>query len=473
MTLRRRAGSLRWRLLGATVVTLSLALLVAHVWLSGLFRDHVQRQFDAALVQQLDQITARLEVDPQGRPTIDARRLSDPRWTTPYSGLYWQLDRLAPDGQARVGVLRSRSLWDAQLALAADALADGALHTHEGPGPRGQALRIVERSVQVAEDPQSRWRLMVAADTRETREAVAHFSGVLAASLSALGILLVLAAVAQVAVGLAPLSALQRALQQVRDGRTPRIEGSFPVEVQPLVDDFNGVLDRNTEVIARARTQAGNLAHALKTPLAVMDNAARQADEPGLRALVAEQVQVAQRHIDWHLARARAAATQRLPGQSTLVRPVIDGLLRVMGRLHAERQLSLQGDDVPAALAFAGEEQDLREMLGNVLDNACRSACSTVRVSAFREGGRLWVVVEDDGPGIPPAQRDAVLQRGVRLDEATPGSGLGLAIVAELAALYGGQVTLDGRDGGGLCVRLALPAALSVAGKPAGIPQED
>lgn len=456
----RWPGSLRLRLLGATLVTLALALAGAHAWLGGLFRDHVMRQFDATLVLQLDQLTARLEFDAQGQPLIDPRSLSDPRLDKPYSGLYWQLDRMSPGGQTRVGVLRSRSLWDTQLALSADALADGDLHTHDGLGPQGHAVRIVERSLAVPEQPQARWRLMVAADTREALAAADDFNGVLAASLAGLGALLALAALAQVAVGLAPLKAMQRALQQVRQARTARLEGRFPAEVQPLIDDFNGVLDRNAEVVGRARTQAGNLAHALKTPLAVLGNAAAQVPNNDLAPLVAEQVQVAQRHIQWHLARARVAASQGLPGQRTPLLPLLAGLLRVMGKLHAERGLDIAAaDEIPADMAFAGEEQDLQDMLGNLLDNACRCARGAVHVHAVREGTQLHIVVNDDGPGIAPAQRAAVLQRGVRLDESTPGSGLGLAIVVELAALYGGALTLDTSPAGGLSARLTLPAA--------------
>lgn len=453
-----QAGSLRLRLLVATLVTLAVALAGSHVLLSGLFRDHVLRQFDATLVQQLDQLAARLELDAQGQPRIDARTLSDPRWEKPYSGLYWQVEPLVADGPAPVGLLRSRSLWDAQLALDPDPLVDGVLHLHEQAGPRGETLRVVERALRFDEVPQQRWRLAVAADSAGARDAVAQFSGLLALSLAVLGGLLVLAALAQVAVGLSPLAGLQRALQRVRSGQVQRLEGDFPAELLPLVGDFNGVLDRNAEVVQRARTQAGNLAHALKTPLAVLDNAARQAPEPELRTLVGEQVRIAQRHVDWHLARARVAGTPQLPGQRTPLQPLLAQLLRVMDRLYAARQLALEADVQPVDGAFAGEEQDLQEMLGNLLDNACRSARTTVRVRARCEGATLYVVVEDDGPGIAPAVRANVLRRGVRLDESTPGSGLGLAIVDELAALYGGQLALEYSPEGGLRARLDLPA---------------
>ncbi|WP_304914693.1 sensor histidine kinase [Hydrogenophaga sp.] len=462
MTRMRWTRSLRFRLLAATLVALALALLLAGWALAGLFRQHVMRQFETSLTQQLDQLTARLEFDATGQPLIDPQGLSDPRWQKPYSGLYWQIDQISADGQARSSVLRSRSLWDTRLELHPDDLADGALHAHEGTGPQGSAVLMLERTVRPDEQPEVRWRLVVAANTQDSLLAVARFNGVLAMSLLVLGLLLVLAALAQVAVGLSPLRNLQRALARVREGQAARLQGQFPAEVQPLIDDFNGVLERNAEVVARARTQAGNLAHAIKTPLAVLGQAATQSlqtslGDPALARLVQEQVATARRHIDWHLARSRAAAAQNLPGLRTPLAPVAAGLARVMQRVYAARALQIDVTGVPEALAFAGEEQDLQEMLGNLLDNACKWARTTVRVSAKVNEDELCVEVEDDGPGLDEAARDAVLARGVRMDEAVPGSGLGLAIVNELAQLYGGRLQLCSSSLDGLRATLTLP----------------
>jgi signal transduction histidine kinase len=457
-------GSLRFRLLAATLAALSVALVLAGLLLAGLFRDHVLRQFESALTTQLDQLTARLEVDASGQPQIDAQRLSDPRWQRPYSGLYWQLDRLSADGLARQAVLRSRSLWDQRLDLVADALADGSRHVHEAIGPQNQPLLLVERTVRIGAAPGAGWRLVVAGDLVQTGQAVRDFNRMLALSLALLGLLLVLAALAQVTVGLAPLKALQRALNRVRDGQAPRLQGAFPDELQPLVQDFNTVLDRNAEATARARAQAGNLAHALKTPLAVMAHAANHVGEHhALPALVAEQVAVAQRQLDWQLARARAAATQGLPGQRTAVGPVLQGLLRVMGKVHAARELRWRAPPPAANALFAGEEQDLQDMLGNLLDNAARWATSEVAVAAQRQGDRLLITIDDDGPGIAPERRSAALTRGTRLDESAPGSGLGLHIVADLADLYGGALALSEGPLGGLRVQLELPAPAAAA----------
>lgn len=459
--------SLRFRLLAATLVALAFALVLAGLMLGGLFRDHVMRQFSQSLTVQLDQVTARLEFDAAGQPQIDPQTLSDPRWSRPYSGLYWQIDGAGPARQR--GVLRSRSLWDVALSVPNDVLAHGAVHVHEESGPAGARLLLVERTITRDGAAATPWRLIVAADLSESAAAVTRFNGVLAASLATLFVLLCAAALAQVAIGLAPLRALQRTLVGVHAGVSPRLIGRFPSEVQPLVDDFNAVLDRNAEVVERARTQAGNLAHAIKTPLAAMSQAAavalRKPEASGaeLAALVEEQVGVARRHVDWNLARARAAAAQGVPGARVPLQPVVSGLLRVLERVHAERGVTLQCLPMAPELAFAGEVQDLQEMLGNLLDNACKWARHEVRVSVttsgLASGSRLRIVIDDDGPGIEADRRESVMARGARLDESVPGSGLGLAIVSELASLYGGSMRLQSAPTGGLRVELELPGA--------------
>ena len=460
MPARRRLHSLRVRWLAATLAAMAVALGLAGLLLHSLFQDHVRRQFQTTLVQQLDQLTGRLEFDASGQASIDPATLTDPRWSQPYSGLYWQLDEVGAASET-LGEQRSRSLWDDRLHPIQDAPADGQVHVHPGTGPRQTALLQVERAVFSADAPTRRWRLVVAGDLADVNEASERFAQVLVLSLLGLGILLSMAALAQVSIGLAPLRALQRALTELREGRMQRLEGAFPDEVQPLIDDFNGVLDRNAEVVERARTQAGNLAHALKTPLAVLDQAASLPQAPesdSLARLVHDQVHLARRHIDWHLKRARVAAAQRLPGQRTPVAPVLDGLLRVLARVHEARHLDLGREDVPGDWAFAGEEQDLQEMLGNLMDNACLWARTQVHVGVVKTGGQLEISVEDDGPGIAPERRQAALARGVRLDETTPGSGLGLAIVADLAGLYGGRLALEESACGGLKARISLPA---------------
>ena len=227
---------------------------VAGFVLGGLFKEHVQTQFQTGLRQQLDQLIAKLEFDSAGRPVINPQSLSDPRWQSAYSGLYWQIDEISLDGLSRTGVLRSRSLWDSNLQLNTDSLTDGALHVHEILGPQDSTLLLLERTVRTVEQSTARWRLIVAGDLKDTRDAVQRFTNVLVVSLAVLFFLLVLAAWAQVAVGLKPLRQLQHSLKQVQQANSTRLLGVFPTEVQPLVDDFNRVLEQNHQVLERART---------------------------------------------------------------------------------------------------------------------------------------------------------------------------------------------------------------------------
>jgi signal transduction histidine kinase len=355
-------------------------------------------------------------------------------------------------------------LWDAQLDAPTDVLAGGQTHLHTLTGPDGAPLLALERTVQLGAGDAPRWRLLVAADRHATTAAADAFDRVLLLSLAVLVALLTAAAAAQTAIGLRPLQRLQRGLAELRAGRTQHLGGRFPREVQPLVDDFNAVLDSNAEIVARARVQAGDLAHALKTPLAALAQgaeAARAGPErlAELPALVAEQVALARRQVDWQLSRVRAAAARTVPGVRTEVAPVVAGLLRVMEHVHAERGLRIETALAPG-LAFAGEAQDLQEMLGNLLDNACKWARRTVQVSAAPVSGgtRLRLQVDDDGPGIDAAQRERALARGERLDQSAPGNGLGLAIVHDRVRLYGGTMVLDNAPQGGLRVVLELPA---------------
>lgn len=454
--------SLRIRLLAGTLFWVVGTILVAGWGLGNMFRQHVEAQFHAELRTHLDQLTAQLSLDAQGRLQLTLP-LSDPRFARPYSGYYWQVDEVGEGVAGTTALLRSRSLWDAVLTVSSDTLVKGDIHTHRVLGPQGKLLGLVERSVRMDDGPDSKThtlRLMAAADAELMAEPVARFKGALWLALGALGAVLVLAAVVQVSVGLSPLRALRTALAKVHGGDAPRLAGDFPVEVMPLVDEFNSVLTQSAEVVERARTHAGNLAHALKTPLSVLSNAAqaRNPQDPELARLVLEQIGVARRQVDYHLARAQAAATTRVPGARTLLLPVIEGLVRVMQRIHVQRDLSLVVVPWSPELAFRGETQDLQEMLGNLLDNACKWAAHRVELNAHTDGAMVTMTLDDDGPGLNVQQRDAVMRRGVRADEQVPGSGLGLAIVDDLARLYGGRVELLDSPLGGLRAALTLPA---------------
>jgi signal transduction histidine kinase len=270
---------------------------------------------------------------------------------------------------------------------------------------------------------------------------------------------------AEVRKGLAPFERLRARLLAVRDGRAARVEGEYPSEVQPLVSDMNALLERRERAVERARAKAGDLAHGLKTPLAVLAQEAERtgtAGDPELAALLRQQVDRMRAQVDYHLAQAGAAAAAAGTARCS-VRESAEGLARTLLRLYAERGLSIDVAVDPGH-AFRGRREDLDEMLGNLLDNACKWARSRVRVSAALADASVVLTVDDDGPGLDPSLRERVLQRGVRADEAAPGTGIGLAIVRDLAELYGGRIALERAPEGGLRAELRLPAR-----RPAGV----
>jgi len=278
-------------------------------------------------------------------------------------------------------------------------------------------------------------------------------------ALAMLGLGLGLAVAVQLQLALRPLKLLRQGLARVRSGAAAQLAGRYPQELEPLVAEFNHVLLENADMVQRARTQAGNLAHAVHTPLSILANAAAQEHGP-LALLVQEQVASARRQVDYHLARARAAAAVRATGLRTPVLPPLRALLRTMQRLHAERHLAFELAPQAQDGAFRGEEQDLYELLGNLIDNAGKSARQRVVIDVQCVQGQLCFTIDDDGPGIPEEEREHMFERGVQLDEQRPGSGLGLDIVRALAETYGGSVQALASPLGGARLCLRLPAAV-------------
>ncbi len=276
-----------------------------------------------------------------------------------------------------------------------------------------------------------------------------------------LALLCLVAGFVEVRTGLLPFGQLRKRLSAVHDGLERRIDGSYPMEVQPLVNDLNSLLEQREKAVQRALAKAGDLAHGLKTPLAVLAQEADQAEAEGHHEVadtIHQQVERMRRQIDYHLARARAATSGETPGAYCAVLLSAEGLSRTLLRIYAARGLNIKVDVSPEH-SIRGRREDLDEMLGNLLDNACKWAKSAVSVQSLQENDTIIIYVDDDGPGIPPEMRDTVLQRGVRADEAAPGSGLGLAIVRDLAEVYGGTIFLENSPRGGLRARLQLPAA--------------
>jgi signal transduction histidine kinase len=277
---------------------------------------------------------------------------------------------------------------------------------------------------------------------------------------STVAVICMLAGFWQVKKGLSALHELRSQLAAVRGGHESRVDGVYPAEVQPLVSDLNALLDHRERAVSRAVAKAGDLAHGLKTPLAVLAQEADRAESAGLHDLagrINEQVERMRRQMDYHLAHARAAASGATPGARCSVVASAEGLSRTLQRLHADRGITIDVNVSPD-LCIRGQREDLDEMLGNLLDNACKWAASRVVVASSQGDGGVVITVDDDGPGVAQSKRDVVLQRGVRADEAAPGSGFGLAIVRDLAELYGGSISLDSSPVGGLRARLQLPA---------------
>jgi signal transduction histidine kinase len=261
--------------------------------------------------------------------------------------------------------------------------------------------------------------------------------------------------------GLSLLEQLRARLADVHHGDVTRLTGRYPSEVQPLVDDLNALLEQRERTVQRAIAKAGDLAHGLKTPLAVLSHEAQRAERAGhgdVAAAVGREVTRMRTHIDYHLVQARAAASGLAPGTQCQVKPSADALSRTLLQLHAERGLAIDVE-TPPDQAVRCQREDLEEMLGNLVDNACKWARTRVVIASAAAGGTITITVDDDGPGIEPALRETVLRRGVRTDEQVPGSGLGLAIVRDLAELYQGTIELTGSHLGGVSARLRLPAA--------------
>jgi signal transduction histidine kinase len=439
--------SLAARLVLGAAVWCALLLSAGGYGLSALFGDVVEHNFDVRLGVLIDGIVAGSELSPEGR--IELRlQLGEPRFDQPFSGWYWQInDRTAL-------VRRSSSLWVNTLDVTWPG-EDGVAVT-ELNGPAGEELRMLARTITLP-GRDVPFIYAVAGDRSEITLQKQRFDRLLAISLGVLFLGVLTGILIQVRFGLKPLRRIRQGLSAIRSGSRRRLEGSYPTEIQPLAVELNALLDHNEALIERARTHVGNLAHGLKTPLAVLANEAHRTDSP-LGQLVDRQVLLMRRQVDHHLARARAAATGSIIGARSEVAPVLADLQRTLLRIYVQRAIAID-TACPPELTFRGARQDLEEMLGNLMDNACKWATAKVVVEAARADGRIAVTVADDGPGLPADRRAEVLQRGRRLDETVPGSGLGLAIVVDLAALYGGTLELDGAGLGGLLVRLNLPAA--------------
>jgi len=452
-----RANSLAVRLFVSATAWAVIILVTTGVVLSSLYRQTVERAFDRRLGVYLRTIVADIAApeEPGGK---FPQSLGEPLFELPLSGWYWQVTRLDP---GKHDVRSSRSLWDGGLPHLEDrgvpANPDG---SREGyvPGPEDQRLRLVERNIDLGDE--GHYLVAVAGDAAEITEETRGFDQALVITFSILAMVLLITTMFQVRFGLAPLKRITGSLAAIRAGTAERLAEDFPDEIAPLARETNALIEANKEIVERARTHVGNLAHALKTPISVMVNEAATRGGDSFAEKVREQASIMRDQVARHLERARLAARLTVVSSITDVAPVVTALARTMEKIHHDRGIAIEVD-ADADARFRGERPDLEEMIGNLVDNACKWATSRVAVEVVREksGQVLRIAVDDDGRGLSRSEREQVSHRGQRLDESKPGSGLGLSIVVELAHLYGGKLELGAAPIGGLRAELTLPAA--------------
>lgn len=456
-----KLSSLAFRLFATSAAWTLLVLPIAGLIMYQLYRDDLQTSFDA----RLEKLVNSIAVDSMSGATdpIAPKNRYEPLFEDPRSGWYWQI---RPIDNKSAETLRSVSLGDFAIDLPIERGVkpdeDGARWMN-ATGPAGEGIRMVE----VIDNPGPagqgpRYSVIVAGPIDWLTSRLANFVTRLSIALFLTGLGLVTVTLFQVQFGLLPLRRIEQGLADVRSGRAERLEGELPAEIEPLQVELNALLASNEEIIDRARTQVGNLAHALKTPLAVITNEARE-DKGPLGRKIAEQAGLMRDQINHYLDRARVAARVGVIGRATPVHTVLERLERALERIHRDRSIDITVD-CPTDARFAGEQQDLEEILGNLCDNACKWAKGKVAVevaqsTSRRPPGRLTIVIEDDGPGLSAEERARIGKRGVKLDETKPGSGLGLSIVTDLVQSYRGTLELAQSPRGGLLVRLQLPSA--------------
>jgi signal transduction histidine kinase len=444
---RSGARSLTARLTLVAALGALPVLVIAGASLLWLFYERIESKFDAFLSAYQKQLIAGAELDAAGQLLLRAQP-ADPQFDLPFSGWYWQVsagDRTLAQSPSAGPVQGSEGLPISYF--------DGA---DDWIGPGDVELRAVARVVRLPGSDQP-IRVVVMGPHTEIDQEVLAFGIQLALALGGLGLAFLIATALQVRYGLLPLGALRVALQNVRKGTAPRLAGDYPVEVAPLVEELNEVLTHNEALINRARVQAGNLAHGLKSPLTVLRQELTELkDERG--EILRDQVAIIGDQVERVLARIRAAGPLSAAAGRTKIATVLQDLSFSLDIIHRERGVAIDLD-CPDGATFAGDAADLAEMLGNLMDNACKWARSQARVMVKADGSQLAILIDDDGPGIPPARREAALTRGGRLDQTVPGSGLGLDIVREIAELYRGSLQLEDSPLGGLRAHLILPGA--------------
>ena len=443
----RMRGSLSRRMILIAAAWISILLAGGGFALDRVLVAAVTRNADDQLGYVLRSLLVSAEIDTAGEVTFN-REPADQRFLEPYSGLYWQVS--APGHET----WPSRSLWDRQLAYG-QPHNDRSVHSYDSRQFKDEKLRVVEQDVKLPGSP-VRWRFQVASSREALDAQITILRRTLIRSFLLLGVGLVALAALQTFYGLLPLRRVRLAIARMRAGKANRVEGDMPVEVLPMIDELNALVEHNERQAEEARRHAGNLAHALKTPLTVIMNAAT-ANSDDLSDTVIREARTMRRQVDHHLARARAVGRRGSAHSRADVWPSVESVERAVRRLYPHVRVDMDG---PKDLVAHIERQDLDEIMGNLVENAAKYGGGSVFVTVGAHSGFVEIQVEDDGVGIPEADRVRIFDRGVRLDSGKPGTGLGLAIVRDVAEIYDGTVTLEeSEDLGGLLVRLRLPAA--------------
>ncbi|MEL7111573.1 MAG: sensor histidine kinase [Pseudomonadota bacterium] len=407
----------------------------------------------ARAIRPLDDGTGRIE-------DIEERHPTDPRFTVPLSGKYWMIVAVDETG-ARVADITSRSVFDETLSLSPQATREaldnpGQFVSTNAIGPAEEPARYTLQATSYPER-QNPVLLVAVSDRTLSMAGVDRLRTILLVAMLALASGTLLAMALALRYALRPLDRIQSDLTEIREGRQAALSGDYPAEVTPLSEELNKLLEHNRAVVSRARTHVGNLAHALKTPLAVLRNEAT--GESQLDDVVRRQSESMRSNVDHYLRRAQAAARAEALGVRTQVLEAAEGIARVMNKLFAAEGKHVSVD-ISADIFVRTERQDLEEILGNLLDNACKWAATQVHISAAQdEDGMVVIRIEDDGPGLSPDEREQAIKRGVRLDETAPGTGLGLSIVADIADMNGGHLALKESEMGGLRASVRLRRA--------------
>ncbi|NNE24907.1 MAG: HAMP domain-containing histidine kinase [Rhizobiales bacterium] len=447
--------SLKFRLLAAAAICIIGALAAYWLVLSQVFERHVSERLYSELQAHLNQLATRLEVSGD----VDIKvgdPLDNPRFTRPFGGLYWQVRTESGT------VFGSRSLWDQTIELPAGDAAAGKVIRHRDINSNMGELMAIERSVLMgAEGKEQRVQLVVAMEQNELTNARSSFAADVSVLVALLALFLLAAAAMQVFIGLRPLNTLRQRLNSVAADETEGLEGRFPSEVEPLVDELNGLLKERAQMVERARASASDLAHGLKTPLAILSAEGRTLADGGNASASREidlQVGVMNRHIERQLARARARGQSRLMSAGSELAPSFEKLIRAFRQLPRGDEIDWKMS-IKYGLSADIDPMDLEETAGNILDNARKWTVDLVDVSARADGDQVLISITDNGPGVPDAQLQQILRRGKRLDEGAPGSGLGLAIIQDVVAIYDGTLIIENAEPQGLRVELRLPIA--------------